>query len=131
MRGTIPPGTVIPLHSHPDPETYLAIEGKMEALVEESSWTFAWIRIAPQDVLHVPADAKHAFWNRSDRPAVVMVVTTQRLGHFFREVGEPAKGRPAGPPSQDRIQHFLAAAVRHGHWNAPPEEHAWAADSAP
>lgn len=34
MRGTIPPGLAIPLHSHPEPETHLAIEGEVDALVE-------------------------------------------------------------------------------------------------
>jgi quercetin dioxygenase-like cupin family protein len=63
MRGTIPPGFAIPLHSHPDPETYLAVEGEVDALVEEPG-TFAWVRIVPGAILHVPADAKHALRNR-------------------------------------------------------------------
>jgi hypothetical protein len=34
MRGTIPPGVVIPVHSHPEPETFIAIEGELEGLSE-------------------------------------------------------------------------------------------------
>jgi hypothetical protein len=34
MRGTVPPGVVIPLRSHPDPETFVQIAGDIEGLRE-------------------------------------------------------------------------------------------------
>ncbi len=32
MRGTIPPGVTVPLHSHADPETFIQISGEIEGL---------------------------------------------------------------------------------------------------
>ncbi len=40
MRGTVPPGVSIPLHSHADPETFLPLSGSFEAspfMVKSSS----------------------------------------------------------------------------------------------
>jgi quercetin dioxygenase-like cupin family protein len=125
MRGTIPPGVSVPLHSHPDPETFVHLSGELEGLAETGDG-FAWLRIASGDVFHVPGDAKHAFRNRSQVPAIGIVVTTPMLGRFFREVGRPvvAGGPPAGPPSAETLERFLETARRYGHWNGTPEENA-------
>lgn len=125
IRGMIPPGGVVPLHSHGDPETFFAVSGEVEGLAHSSDG-FDWVRIAPGDVFHVPGDATHAFRNRSDHPAVNVIVTTAKIGRFFREIGTPvAPGSAvAGPPSDAAIEHFLATAERYGYWNATPEENA-------
>jgi quercetin dioxygenase-like cupin family protein len=116
MRGTIPPGVVVPLHSHADPETFLMESGAVEGL-RMSADTFDWIPVRPGDVFHVPGDEKHAWRNpSSDDPAVMIIVSTARIGRFFREV--------AGPPSQAVIQRFLETSERYGYWNATPEENA-------
>jgi quercetin dioxygenase-like cupin family protein len=107
LRGTIPPGSGVPLHSHADPETFLAIAGEIEGLTERG-----WVRVFPGDVFHVPGDAKHAWRNLSDEPAVMILVTTATLGRFFTEV--------AGRSLED----FLASAEDYGYWNATPEENA-------
>jgi hypothetical protein len=49
----------------------------------------------------------------------MMVITTQRLGRFFPEIGEPVRPHP---PSLERIRRSLATAARYEHWNASPEE---------
>ena len=36
MRGVIPPGAVIPIHSHPDPETFIQLSGEVDALAMAS-----------------------------------------------------------------------------------------------
>jgi quercetin dioxygenase-like cupin family protein len=115
MRGTIPPGGVVPLHTHADPETFLLVAGGVEGL-SHSADGYAWVRIGPGDVFHVPGGARHAFRNRSQQPAVNLILTTERIGRFFREI--------AGPPSDEAIQRFLATAERYGYWNATPEENA-------
>jgi quercetin dioxygenase-like cupin family protein len=117
MRGTIPPGGVVPLHSHADPETFLALSGELDGLVH-SAHGVAWARIEPGDVFHVPGEAKHAFRNRSQAPAVMIVIGTTRIGRFFREVGAP--DTEGGPPSAEAIEHFLQTAERYGYWNATP-----------
>jgi quercetin dioxygenase-like cupin family protein len=125
MRGTIPPDGVVPLHSHADPETFLAISGEFEGLVSAAEG-FDWVPIVPGDVFHVPGDVGHAFRNRSREPAVMILVATARIGRFFQETGTPlAAGRmAAGPPSGEAIERFLEIAERYGYWNASPAENA-------
>lgn len=125
MRGTIPPGVVIPLHSHPDPETFLARSGELEGLAPVDG-ALAWAPIRLGDIFHVPAGTRHAFRNRAPEPAVAIIVTTARLGRFLREVGtsiEPGLPGP-WPPTEDAVRRLLATAERYGHWNAKPEENA-------
>jgi quercetin dioxygenase-like cupin family protein len=121
MRGTIPPGVVVPLHSHPDPETFLMLCGEVQAL-ERFRSGLRWVPLTAGDVFHVPGDAKHAWCNTSQQPAVMLVVTTARLGRFLREVGRPVDNGAVRPPSQAAIERFLAIADRYGYWNATPEE---------
>jgi quercetin dioxygenase-like cupin family protein len=124
MRGTIPPGAVVPLHSHPEPETFIALSGEVEGLAALPSG-FEWLPVQPGDVFHVPGGARHAWRNLSRNPATNIVVTAQTLGRFFREVGTPhVIGKPPPMPSRQAIEHFLATAERYGHWTASPDENA-------
>jgi quercetin dioxygenase-like cupin family protein len=107
MRGTIAPGVVVPLHSHADPETFVALGGQVEAFLD-----WEWIQVAPGDVLHIPGGARHGFRNREDESAVMIVISTPTIARFFREV---AGATP---------EHFLAVSERYGYWNATPEESA-------
>jgi quercetin dioxygenase-like cupin family protein len=120
MRGTLPSGATVPLHSHPDPETALAISGEAEGLVETIDG-FEWVAIAPGDIFHIPGGARHAFRNRGGEPAVQIHLTTGRLGRFFREAGRPvAPGtEDGGLPTREAIEHFLQIAERYGHWIDP------------
>jgi quercetin dioxygenase-like cupin family protein len=132
MRGTIPPGIVVPLHSHADPETYLVVSGEAEALVEKAN-DLEWIRLGPGDVFEVPGHAKHAFRNTSRHPAVMIIVSTAKIGRFFQEIGTPivSGAKTAGPPSEAIVRHFLQTAERYGYWNATPEENAQAGITLP
>jgi len=109
MRGTIPAGGVVPLHSHADPETFLMVSGSVEGLVDADLGR--WLRIGPGDVFHVPGDARHAWRNLGRDPAVMIVVSTNRMGRFLREL--------ASAPEE-----FLETSERYGYWNATPEENA-------
>ncbi|HEY8551717.1 MAG TPA: cupin domain-containing protein [Vicinamibacterales bacterium] len=125
MRGTIPPGGIVPMHSHPDPETFCLVSGEMEAL-SVSDTGFEWLRLRPGDVFHVPPSARHGFRNPGHEPAVSLITSTATIGRFFREVGVPVApdGPPPAPPSRERVERFLRTAERYGHWNATPEENA-------
>lgn len=126
MRGTIPPRGFVPLHSHADPETFLVDSGQADGLAMTSPDDFTWIPIGPGDVFHVPGHAKHAWRNQSPEPLVATIISTARLGRFFREVGTPvtATDRTQSPPSQAALRRFRGIAERYGHWNATPEENA-------
>jgi quercetin dioxygenase-like cupin family protein len=101
----------VPLHSHPEPETFLMLDGGVEGLTATG-----WVAIGEGDVFHVPGGVPHAFRNHADRPATMLIATSQRLARFFREV--------AGPPTPEAIARFLAVAERYGYWNATPEQNA-------
>jgi quercetin dioxygenase-like cupin family protein len=122
MRGTIPPGAIVPLHSHAEPETFVAVSGEVEGFSQAAGVDGGWLRIRPGDVFHVPGEAKHAFRNRGAGPAVTLVVSTCRLARFFVDVG--LRDAPPEPPSAERLRHFLDVAVRYGYWNATPQENA-------
>jgi quercetin dioxygenase-like cupin family protein len=122
MRGTIPPGGIVPLHSHPDPETFLTLAGEVEGLVM-SLGGHRWVRVAPGEVFHVPGHVPHAWRNPSQVPAVMNLVSTAKIGFFFREVGTPVDGPPS-PPSDDDLRRFQETAERYGYWNATPEQNA-------
>jgi quercetin dioxygenase-like cupin family protein len=122
MRGTIPPRGAVPLHSHGDPETFLALAGKIEGLAMSPDG-HRWVPVRPGDVFHVPGHAPHAWRNPSHEPAVMIIVSTARLGSFFREIGTPANGSPS-PSADDALRTFLETAGRYGYWNASPEENA-------
>jgi quercetin dioxygenase-like cupin family protein len=100
IRGTMPPGADVPLHSHGDPETFLVLSGEFEALAGST-----WVRVQPGQILHVPPDAKHALRNTSSETAEMLMVTTAKMVSFFKEIA-------AAP------EDFLEIAERYGYWNA-------------
>jgi len=122
MKGTIPVGGVIPLHSHADPETFIVVSGDAEALSKTLD-SFAWIPLGPGDVFHVPGNAPHAFRNRGPAPATMVILSTSKIGRFFREIGTRDE-KPVRPPSPEMVERFLRTAARYGYWNATPEENA-------
>lgn len=121
MRGVIPPGVMVPLHSHVEPETFVHLSGGLEGLVVTAQ-DATWVRVRPGEVFHVPCHAKHAWRNLSTEPAVSIVISTPAMGRFFLEAGTPVAARPPGPPSAEVIQRFLDTATRYGYWTAGPEE---------
>lgn len=123
MKGTMPPGAVVPLHSHPDFESFWLISGAVLALSEREGG-FDWLSVRPGDFLHVPAGAKHAFRNTSKDPAVALITTTPGLARFLQEVGRPTEGGGQSPPAAEDMQRLAAAAAKYGHWLGSPEDNA-------
>jgi hypothetical protein len=125
MIGTIPPQVAVPLHSHDDPEIFIPTAGVVEALVHRADDDFSWVRVGVGQVFHVVGGAKHAFRNPGQDPAVMYIVSTMRIGRFFRELGEAVDSHaPQRPPSPEALERFLAVAQRYGYWNATSEENA-------
>jgi quercetin dioxygenase-like cupin family protein len=120
MLGTMPPGMMVPLHTHADPETFYLLSGAVEAL-EYQPDGFAWLPLGAGDLFHVPGGITHAWRNTSSEPAVMLLTSTQRIGAFFREIATPGA---TWPPSEEVLADFLAVAERYGYWNATPEENA-------
>jgi quercetin dioxygenase-like cupin family protein len=124
MKGTIPPGVCVPMHSHAGIEAFYVLSGNVEVLTEEGGKVH-WITVGPGDFIQVPSEAKHGFRNGSKDPVVQLITTTSRLGRFFQEIGRSLhRDEIARPPFPDEIQSFLKTAERYGYWLATPEENA-------
>jgi uncharacterized RmlC-like cupin family protein len=131
MRGTIPPGVVIPMHAHADPETFVVDAGEAEGLALDGD-DAEWVRITSGDVFHVPGGARHAWRNPTPEPVAMLIVSTAKMARFFQELGTPMRpGETTGPPSPETLRHFLETSERYGYWNASPEENARVGISVP
>ena len=80
-----------------------------------------WCDARAGDYVRVPGATPHAHRNASDRPAVDLIITTARMGEFFREVGRPV-GAP--PPTAREVADFVATAARYGYRLGTPGENA-------
>jgi quercetin dioxygenase-like cupin family protein len=124
MKGTIPPGVSVPIHSHAGIEAFYVLSGEIEVLSEEGG-NARWIKAGPGDFIEVPSNAKHGFRNRSQRPVVQLITTTSKLGRFFQEIGRSInQNANVSPRLPEEIQQFLITAERYGYWLATPEENA-------
>jgi quercetin dioxygenase-like cupin family protein len=126
LRGVIPPGVAVPLHSHPDTEDFIVISGEVQAL-RQGRDGYEWIALKAGDHVHVPGNARHAWRNTTGAPFVTYIITTPKLGKFFQEVGW-LKGSTDQPVTAEDIRDFVArfesVAGKFGYWNGTPEENA-------
>jgi len=120
MRGVVPPGVVVPLHSHDDAEAFFIIAGSQQVLTQ-GAYGLEWNEFNAGDYVYVAPGTLHAHRNTSDEPAIDLLVTTARLGRFFQEVGTPAT-EPPQPPTPDDVARLVAAASRYGYTQGTPEE---------
>jgi quercetin dioxygenase-like cupin family protein len=63
IRGAVPAGVIVPIHSHRERETFYVLEGEMKGLWEDS-----WMTFGVSDVFDVPGGLKHAWRNVSGNP---------------------------------------------------------------
>ena len=126
LKGVIPPGVSVPLHSHPDTEDFFVISGEVQAL-RQGAQGYEWIVAKAGDHLHVPSGARHGWRNVSSKPLVAFLITTRKLAQFFQEVGRPVAGT-SQPVTGEDLAHFLVrfatVSAKYGYWNATPEENA-------
>jgi quercetin dioxygenase-like cupin family protein len=124
IKGTIPSSISVPLHSHPDDESFFLLSGSVQALVHRQDG-FERLTMSAGDFRHVPQGVRHAWKNQSKEPAVAITITTSSLGRFFQEVGRPVAAEAfSSTPSLADVQRFAEVAARYHHWLANPEENA-------
>ncbi len=122
MLGTVPPGAVIPLHSHADPEIFYVIEGSIEAY-QATGTSSEWQTATAGDTVSVAGDVKHALRNISLSPTKCLTVSKTELYKFFRELAKPFDPmQPPGSPTSEEMQALFKAAAKYGYWLASPEE---------
>lgn len=124
IRGTMPPGVVVPLHRHEEPELLYVLEGTLEVYrsnEESAGWTAAPVG----DVVVIPGNVKHALRNGSSLPVTLTLVTKSELYAFFRELAKPVDPNlRLTPPTVEETQELFAVAAKYGYWLASAEENA-------
>jgi quercetin dioxygenase-like cupin family protein len=93
----IPPGGGPPPHRHDFEETFILLEGEMEATFRGQKVT-----VKTGDTAHIPANAPHQFKNVSSQPVrMICICSPAGQEKFFMEVGVPVKSRTTPPPKLD------------------------------
>jgi quercetin dioxygenase-like cupin family protein len=93
----IPPGGGPPPHRHDFEESFIVVEGEIEA-------TFRGKKSVARagQTINIPANAPHQFQNKSDRPARLLCICSPAgQEEFFAEVGVPVATRTTVPPKLD------------------------------
>lgn len=93
----VPPGGGPPPHRHDFEETFIVLEGEMEATFRGEK---SLVRAG--DTINIPANAPHQFHNASADPVRVLCICSPAgQENFFREVGVPVATRTTPPPKLD------------------------------
>jgi quercetin dioxygenase-like cupin family protein len=91
------PGHGVPLHCHPYSEVFYVLAGEVDFL-RAGEGEDEWVPCSAGEAVIVPVNGLHAFYNRTDRPARMLSISTQLHQAFFDAVAEA-----------DRIEPFSAA----------------------
>ena len=90
----VPPGGGPPPHRHDFEETFIVLEGEMEATFRGKKST-----VHAGETVNIPANAPHRFHNASDRPVrMLCICSPSGQEKFFMEVGVPVATRTTPPP---------------------------------
>jgi quercetin dioxygenase-like cupin family protein len=96
----IPPGGGPPPHRHDFEETFILLEGEMDATFRGKKSI-----VRAGDTLHIPANAPHQFHNASAGPVRMLCICSPAgQEKFFLEVGVPVATRTTPPPKLDQKQ---------------------------
>jgi quercetin dioxygenase-like cupin family protein len=93
----IPPGGGPPPHRHDFEESFIILEGEIEA-------TFRGVKsvAGAGETVHIPANAPHQFQNKSGRSARVLCICSPAgQEKFFAELGVPVATGTTAPPKLD------------------------------
>jgi uncharacterized RmlC-like cupin family protein len=90
---------------------FFILSGTQQVLTEGAGG-MEWRDATAGDSVQVTGGMPHAHRNISDEPAIELVITTARLGRFFREIARPITSSPQ-PPTPDEFDRFAAVAAQH------------------
>ncbi len=121
LRATFPPGAMVPLHSHAEPESFYVLQGVLS--IYRAGDGDGWTDAAPGALVVVDSHVRHAVRCVGPAPAVVLTVTDPGLLTFFRAAARPP-GTPPGPPDQQEIAALMQTGRRMGGWFGGPEDDA-------
>ena len=91
----VPKGGGPPPHRHDFEEMFTVLEGEIAVTFRGETST-----LRAGETINIPADAPHAFTNRSSQAARLLCMCTPAgQEQFFLEIGDPVGGRTAPPPT--------------------------------
>jgi quercetin dioxygenase-like cupin family protein len=105
----IPPGGGPPPHRHDFEESFILLEGEIEATFRGAKSV-----VKAGETVHIPANAPHQFQNTSDRPTRLLCVCSPAgQEEFFATVGVPVATRTTAPPKLEPAaeSEFIAKVV--------------------
>jgi quercetin dioxygenase-like cupin family protein len=93
----VPPGGGPGPHRHDFEETFILLEGEIEATFRGQRTT-----VKAGETAHSPANAPHQFHNVSDKPARLLCICGPAgQEEFFKQIGTPVATRTTTPPKLD------------------------------
>jgi quercetin dioxygenase-like cupin family protein len=96
----IPPGGGPGLHRHDFEETFIVLEGEIEATFRGDKSV-----VRAGETVNIPSNAPHKFHNASSKPArLICICSPAGQEKFFMEVGVPVATRTTAPPELDSEQ---------------------------
>src|ERR1700723_2415406 len=105
----VPPGGGPPPHRHDFEETFILLDGELQATFRAEKRT-----VRAGETIHIPANAPHQFHNASSKP-VRMFCMCSPAGQeeFFKELGTVVATRTTPPPKVDAAQEaaFIKKAI--------------------
>jgi quercetin dioxygenase-like cupin family protein len=114
MKGTIPPGVNVPLHSHEDAESFYLLSGDAQVFVEIEGRLVSHT-LKRGDFVQIPNGAKHAWRNASHEPIEALAgkklvleakqaELPSKISSFELGVGEMAHLFSSLPPEVDTTE---------------------------
>lgn len=96
----IPPGGGPGPHRHDFEETFILLEGEIEAIFRGKKFI-----VRAGDTVNIPSNAPHQFHNASSKAVRLLCICSPAgLERFFMEVGTPVATRTTPPPKLDEKQ---------------------------
>jgi quercetin dioxygenase-like cupin family protein len=93
----IPPGGGSPPHRHDFEESFILLEGEIEATFRGAKSV-----VREGETVNIPGNAPHQFHNTSSQPARLLCICSPAgQEEFFAEVGVPVATRTTAPPKLD------------------------------
>jgi quercetin dioxygenase-like cupin family protein len=107
----LPPGKGIPTNSHPYAEVFYVTMGHTDFLRIDDQGQEEWVRCGPGDTLIAPANALHAFHNRTDKPTRFLSSSGDyhevALERYGQAVDIDAPLPPDKAPTEGEAQQYL------------------------
>jgi quercetin dioxygenase-like cupin family protein len=107
----VPAGVAVPLHTHPQWETFYLLEGMIEFGRMGEDGELGTVLARTGDLVSIDGSAAHSFRNPGPASARLLVVGESGLESFYFAAGQDA---PPGLPSEDEIDRVVRIMLAHG-----------------